>query len=627
MTQSRTPSEIDKLYLPHFIQDIKELLEHKSFKNDSNPWLRILNDITKKSSGNIKLLDDALFSILHFNQSEIISFLLKKNPHYFSYLKKINLTKFNSHFTGKYIFYYLIERDAIETLDALINVGWKYKYKHLIAAVKANANISASYFLKKITFTEEQRFKLANIAKSQGNLRIINELLPKDPLFYFGDICKKLNNEEKINTNEVFYHISQAYRYSNMNSVETLCKNFLQHLKERYSNPKHEKNSNLLIEEINKARTSFPEWASQIAQYTKPSDLRGLEAQYRTKTSKIEAEVTLGQTHFDYIKKLYEDKAYRDSQLEKLNALDSKEEINTCKLPIVNNVSTKFISMRDFVRLIVRYRSNHAHENKEKKATAFNQFKTNTFESNTSCHLSRYDHMLPFAGEMLKKHENPDYHNSYLTFFKNLKMTLFDYNFTSIGEGYQLRPCWIHGLKMSHQNIIWPEVENIHKELLEMDAKKIEQNPKRFYELVVAGIWLIGNLTLVERGTGRIVEAWLAFIHYYHKLPIPVLKKGFQLDCMNLTFDLLTYQQLFFNFFEPASLMKSALTLKEKNNQIPEIADYLKLFDYFKAPEKRKLLMKTNTLFAKKKPVQDSETPTKEHLTCRFSPSFQAQQL
>lgn len=624
--QRQKPTQLSiEVRLPLFKNDIKELLKDKSFEDEHTLWVRMLKnviDLPLYKKDNI----DILCGLIHYNQADILQYFITKNKNYFShlkeYLKRTSPSTINSLFNAKNLYYHLIERNGIETLDVLIQAGLGYEYTHLLAAVEANASISVSYFLKKITLTESQRLELATIARSKGNLSILSQLLPNNPLFYFENILKKMDRKESIHKNELFYHLSQAYRYSSMSKAETLSEFFLTHLEKHYSHPSYEKNTSMLIAEVKKAGTSFPKWASQIAQYTQPFAICDLDKSYNIQSAHIKAEMKMGKMHFNFMKKLYDDKTYRDSELQKLNN-------DNCPLPIIDKPPKKFISMRDFVRLVSAHHFTEAKERKDNNARKYKTFRNP--DNNmmiTTGYLCRYDHMFPFAAEMLKKYkdEDKDLKFSYSIFFKDIKMTEFSYCLMSTGQE-KFRPQWEHGMGIKNIDIIWPEVENLHKTLLDMDKKEIEENPKRFYELIITGIWLIGNLTPVKRGTGRIVELWLALIHYAHDLPLPVLKKGFQLDCMDLTFDLLTYQRLFFNFFEPRSLTKSALLCKEENNQIPEIANFLKLFDHFKLPEKRKLLTSNNTLFAKKTSVSETITSVKEHLTCRFSPSFQASRL
>jgi len=121
-----------------------------------------------------------------------------------------------------------------------------------------------------------------------------------------------------------------------------------------------------------------------------------------------------------------------------------------------------------------------------------------------------------------------------------------------------------------------------------MDASKIKENPKEFYDYVITTIWLMGNLTPMRRGTGRYVEQWLALVHRYHGLPIPALKPGFQLDCLNLTFNLETHKNLFLHFVEPSTLMPSAQALVNESAKKPELQKFISLINA-KAPPTRSL--------------------------------------
>jgi hypothetical protein len=90
----------------------------------------------------------------------------------------------------------------------------------------------------------------------------------------------------------------------------------------------------------------------------------------------------------------------------------------------------------------------------------------------------------------------------------------------------------------------------------------------------------MGNLTPLERGTGRCVEQWLALVHKYHGLSMPILKPGLQLDCLDITFSLPVYQKLFLSFCEPNSLEPCVASAYEK--QCISDPATIRLMEHFK---------------------------------------------
>lgn len=151
---------------------------------------------------------------------------------------------------------------------------------------------------------------------------------------------------------------------------------------------------------------------------------------------------------------------------------------------------------------------------------------------------------------------------------------------------------WQHG--QAEIKDIWPKIEILHKQIMEMKTSEIIKNPKNFYNKVVEVIWLMGNLTPMARGTGRYVEQWLSYVHLYHGLDPPILNRGLQLDCLDITFSLENYQKIFLNFFERNSLEPFA---RKYMDQSAQNGDVKFLLDHFKLTESNEFQYKDRSDF------------------------------
>jgi len=82
-----------------------------------------------------------------------------------------------------------------------------------------------------------------------------------------------------------------------------------------------------------------------------------------------------------------------------------------------------------------------------------------------------------------------------------------------------------------------------------------EQELTQFYANAARLVWLIGNTTPVQRGSGTVAELTLKAIFDFHGLQAPILKSAFpQLDVLDTSFPSDDYIKLFTCFFEPSSL-------------------------------------------------------------------------
>lgn len=123
---------------------------------------------------------------------------------------------------------------------------------------------------------------------------------------------------------------------------------------------------------------------------------------------------------------------------------------------------------------------------------------------------------------------------------------------------------WFHGY--SSVSKTWQDIEDLFEKLMAFNIKKPESNKpdaiktfqnqlNAFYANAAELVWLIGNTTPLERGSGTLAEWLLGIVHLQNGLEPPVLKTQFpQLDVLNITFPLSDYKKFFTYFFEPSTL-------------------------------------------------------------------------
>jgi len=123
---------------------------------------------------------------------------------------------------------------------------------------------------------------------------------------------------------------------------------------------------------------------------------------------------------------------------------------------------------------------------------------------------------------------------------------------------------WYHGINNVANT--WQKIEDCFEGLMAFDLKKpkdkskasqevYEKSLEEFYRKAAELVWLIGNTTPLERGSGTVAEWLLGIVHLQHGLEPPVLKTQFpQLDVLDITFPLSDYKDFFTYFFEPSSL-------------------------------------------------------------------------
>jgi len=438
----------------------------------------------------------------------------------------------------------------------------------LHSAIENHAESSVAYLLKHLVLTPEERKKFADKACDLGNLAIV-ELLEIDPLYYLNRLIKMDKKPE-----EIAQAISLAYRFSSMSSVDELCVEF------KKENPQREKLSTHVA--IGKAREEFLKWGSQITRYYKKRDFHELTKVYNSDVE-IKKEIEFGLGNFKVIEDLEKKKDFPEHYLR-------SEITENFPLPDGHTDNKPFYSMRTLVSIFSEARYEEAKRRGGDDADEYKTIRNPRSCITTPYYCIRYDHAAPFIQGMLalgKEKEKP----SDVLYLEHEYFLLFDtgekekQRITKVlGLSNQRYPCWEHG-RGEMQNI-WKRIETLHAEVFKMKPDEIKQNPGNFYLKVIEVLWLMGNVTPLNRGTGRIVEQWLALVHRYHGFNAPILTKGLQLDCLDLTFSLSVYKKIFLDFFEPNSLPSFVVQYNIKqHNEDPETIRLAKHFQLSALPQ------------------------------------------
>lgn len=561
----------------------------------------------------INSLDQFIFSLIHYNEAVLLRQLAVHRDFFIAHLKKIKPYQYPSYSLSGYIdvSFHSFAEDAVAMIEFLQEYGWQYTESHLEVAINNHAREAVRFFLKKYSLTLEDLEPFAKLAVDVGNVTILNMLLPAQPFFYFADIIKKLQSDAEISFRSVLNVVSKAYRYSNMLDVDKLCINFITHIKEKYA-----ENSKILTikQAFYHARKLFP-WASQVALYRRKSDLIDLNEMYRG-GSQVAQEMHSGFKKLYYVNSLLAQKEKKEiysldyfinniavhhteeaksrglvgySCVLLLSKLPEKLEKDVLYLKIDEEKKTITVQSVDMKSPKHLNRTQYLELNKtlEKRRITFeklprkivesklimlitlicnclreNDLATNCLmirtdgqavEPSTACsqRYDRHHHLLEKEFQYASLPNRLTNDNGYRITFNNIELSRVEIVLQP-GDKYLYLYKWMHGRCEIAK--ITPEAQSILKILLNMDTANVQKDPRTFYDELVKLVWLIGNATLVWRGSGYIVEILLAFFHEYHDFDPPVLD-GFQLDCLDLSFSTHErYRELFPYFFKSPSL-------------------------------------------------------------------------
>ncbi len=465
-------------------------------------------------------------------------------------------------------FYHAIAHNAIESIKFFTKEKkCAITLEHLECAINNHAESALSLLLKDFKLSPPERNSLIERACSKGNVTMVNMLFdgPDGDLHYFK---KRIETDKE----DIYSVVSLAYRNSNMQDVDKALQKYINFLKIR-------ENSQNILKKIFQARQDYLEWGTQIAKYRRESDLNELSTVYlpQEQSISLEQDIKFGLENFNVIKKILEKKEVKLELTE-----DFKESF---PLPSDLKDQGNFYSMRALLSI---FSEEHYQEGIRRKNPDAKEFKALRERRTGVKHFTkflknRYDHASPFVEAMFTL---PDPDNEY--FARRPIMDPFGHKhelaYAHLYKGIEMcgvsleGQLWCHGKAPVKE--IWPFIERLHAEVFSMSSEEIRKNPMDFYNKVVEVIWLMGNLSPMMRGTGRYVEQWLALVHKYHGLSMPILKPGLQLDCLDLTFSLPVYQKLFLSFCEPNSLEPFVAAAHQK--QCETDPDTIRLMEHFK---------------------------------------------
>ncbi len=531
---------------------VAELKYHKS---QDFEWEYDLEKVTAREfkensilcENSLKRISNVL-EVIRLNKSDLLSALLLLLSNWETQLKDQNLWDKLVDFDS--FLHYAIMHNAIDSINLFIKSGKKIASEHLMAAITNHSESAFEFLLKEYKLDKEEEDILVNKACQSGNISIL-KLLNVSGVEYF---TKMIDKGEKIKD-----IISLVYRYSNMQDADNALKTYIEILLEQ--NDDQSKN---ILKEIKESRSNYLNWGTQIAKYRKESDLDSISKMYADGSHiDVKKDIEFGLNNFSVIEKILQGTVEFKLTNEFKQSLPLPEGLKDIpSSPELKN-REKFYSMRALLGIFseahyqeVLQRAKYEEKPKNIEEKFAKQFKTLRKKGvYTRCN-GRYEHAFPFIeamanlsdahrwhfmpGEYLIQHGLPEYGFTY----KNIAIG-------GVGDcegGFS----WLHAKAKVED--LWPEIEKLNAQVFSLSREQIDKDPLAFYRSVVEFIWLMGNLTPMERGTGRYVEQWLALVHKYHGLPMPILKPGLQLDCLNITFSLPVYQKLFLNFCEPGSL-------------------------------------------------------------------------
>lgn len=536
-----------------------------------------------------------LFLILHYNQAKILEFLLNKGQERFmNILDNMLPIQFGAHqFRAKNMCWHLISRNAIASLEVIIKSKWRsdlygqlFEFSDLCHAVRSNAEGSAEYLLKKINCMPSQKQQLADIAKTNGNIDMLNLLAFDQPFYFFSDIIDKLTKEQEISLDDFFYLISKAYRFSTPGKVDQLCHDFLTYLKTSYSDdPKRLVIVHELENEYAYAKNLAGQWQFFIDRYTSDFARKEVDCVYAAETDKIQSEVAYGQSFYRFVKRLTAEDG-RNEELKK-RAKEIEENKSIPRLPPQKDIP---ISLRELV-ILAAYHHREAAKKRQEPCEDYIAFRTkgsfmtpflwNRYGGHMVQHITKI-----FSTQKQSKTLNPDASGDpfYTVNFENTRsgsVHFHPHKKDPDTSGLLIEAHWCHGMSIEHIAKIWPTLNQTHNDLLRMSKNEIEKNPEKFYELLAAGEFGLAGLTLTARGNGTIEKIWMAYILLHHNLfPLPAIKREHQLACWNITApDVKTHALSFLDYFEQETLPLLRPQDRKNHKAQSEVESYEKPLD------------------------------------------------
>jgi len=444
----------------------------------------------------------------------------------------------------------------------------------LVVAIRNRNEDLVDFVLKKRPLPLKKTMAYAELACSYGNIAIV-ERLTGNKLYYF---------QQQTTPEQLGQAVALAYRYSDMQQVDKCLKQYISYLHKSSKLPQATVAS--MKKEIFKQRKNFLSWGPLIASYLTQRDLNRLASYAPGTTISIDTDIALGLSKFQTVDELVKQLQQAAVKPDKsLPAIPLPEEYETL-YPLPDGYADNhqgFYSMRTILRIFSEAQYVRATARKDDDADLYHSPRIKN-SITTPFSAPRYDQVTPFveimyqlAGDKTSEWLRQNPHNkSYSLLYvdnRDSQSVAMTHVIQESENLFHLEKVHRHGLL--DISVVWPRIETLGAEILHMDASKIVKDSahcQQFYDRVIEFIWLMGNTTPMRRGTGCYVEQFLAFFHRFHGLPLPKIKRGLQLDCLNLTFDLPNYKYIFLSFFELHSLQPFvAHCHAERYQQDPEM--------------------------------------------------------
>lgn len=248
-----------------------------------------------------RALSTLLFDLVDINKADVLEKILKStnSEQHLKRLKNYDPVRIDSVYlrTGS-IFKHALLNDYSETVEVLLDNGCypqDEEYWTLKLAIYNNAKHSIAILLKKYKLTEERREELAELAREEGNITILNLIMPnndsKESLSSSQSFYLKTTLNEIQHKKESLYKLdgalSKAFLSSNLNDIEKLCTNLKTYLRKDCSHLE-EKEREKYIAQIENSYDSLFSWGSLITRYLTQSkreeltDHYGAESDWKT---------------------------------------------------------------------------------------------------------------------------------------------------------------------------------------------------------------------------------------------------------------------------------------------------------------------------------------------------------
>jgi hypothetical protein len=374
------------------------------------------------------------------------------------------------------------------------------------------------------------------------------------------------NKIEPLRTKS-FYLISHALRNSSERDVRDLLKEIGQ-IARQSDNDVERRTLTLLQEEAESALQAFQRWGCQIARYRTPDEMRLVAGRYTlSREIKLQEEMDYGEQSFK----------------------DAEEALRLCTNPTIQpsesisflNKKTEGGTQKNRFLVAFEYLINCHFLNSQKRGAdskTSKQMKEVRTRAICDTPVSGYAWGEKLVNEMyhlakLNEVKDLDPLSKHLPFWDGYALTyegeLMSFLVKTPIFGEKVGPSWCHGQVPLEK--FWPRLEELHDQVMSFPLdKNIPPNNslealQAFYDKVVEMIWLLGNITPVHKGTGKLVEQWLAMAHIQHHLRTPLIDhKNPQIDVLDITLPLSLYKERFFEFFELTSLPRPIAEMMTK---------------------------------------------------------------